>query len=147
MPLPNDQDPLHSTNRESSAPTPARDVTTAAAAPGCLDRADPVVGRGGWASGAQHRERLRLGGGLAFTPDGRRLAVAGGDGVTLYETAYGKKALTLPGPLGPPTGGPPPVFNRLAFTADGKRLVGAFNSSFAPGVVRVWDARPAGSGD
>jgi hypothetical protein len=39
------------------------------------------------------------------------------------------------------------VFDGLAFTPDGKRLVAAYNPQAGPGVVRVWDARPPGSAD
>jgi WD40 repeat protein len=67
---------------------------------------------------------------LVFHPAGRHLAGAGGDGlVRIWETATGKLAATLPG-----TG---ESVWRLAFTADGQRLI----VMSGEGQVRVFGAK------
>jgi WD40 repeat protein len=69
--------------------------------------------------------------GVAFSPDGERVAVAGGAtdkpaNVEIWDTATGKTVLVLPGHASAVTG--------VAFTADGTRLA---SSSF-DGTLRVW---------
>jgi WD40 repeat protein/serine/threonine protein kinase len=69
--------------------------------------------------------------GVAFSPDGRRLASAGmGRILRLWDTTTGKEALTLRGHLEP--------VRRVLFSPDGQRLA----SVSADGTVRVWDAAP-----
>lgn len=70
---------------------------------------------------------------VAFNPDGTLLAAGGtGDEVRVYETATGKRKLTLKGHAGP-------VF-ALRFSPDGRRL---YSAGFE-GIVRVFD--PASGG-
>jgi WD40 repeat protein len=70
----------------------------------------------------------------AFSPDGKRLAVAGKDAVVrLYDVETGKEVFSFPGHSGPVT--------RVAFSRDGTRLAAA--SGGERGEVRVWRAPPA----
>jgi len=68
--------------------------------------------------------------GIAFTPDGQRLAVAYSDGaVRLWDPRAGREVLTL--------ADRGTIVNHLAFTVDGSRLVGFADKSFL-----VWKVAP-----
>jgi WD40 repeat protein/predicted Ser/Thr protein kinase len=74
-------------------------------------------------------QRPRLVWGVAFSPDGKRLASAGSDAtVRVWEVDTGKELHTLKGHAGAVLG--------VAFSRDGKRLA----SAGADATVRVWDA-------
>jgi WD40 repeat protein len=69
--------------------------------------------------------------GLAFTPDGRRLASAGGE-LKVWNAATGQEVLTLRGHTAAVT--------CVAFDRGGNRLA----SGSADGEVKIWDATPLG---
>ena len=71
-------------------------------------------------------------GGIAFSPDGRRLATANSTEVKLWDTADGQEILTLPRL---PDGKDLKGVAALAFSPDGKRLIAALRD----GRVEIWD--------
>jgi WD40 repeat protein len=91
---------------------------------------DAQTGEKLWALRAAHLETIRS---LAFSPDGRRLAVASGgwaNTVVLWDLTTGRELLTFRGHTHPITS--------LAFSPDGARVV----SGSEDHTVRIWDARP-----
>jgi WD40 repeat protein len=67
---------------------------------------------------------------LAFTPDGRRLAVAHADGsIRLWDARTGREVLKL--------AGPGPAVYHVAFTADGSLLLGVTSET-----ILAWKAAP-----
>jgi|GEM_PF-1491785 len=75
----------------------------------------------------------------AFTPDGKRLAVAGRDTIWLYELSDNKsRSIPWGGPKGPQVlpGGSALA---LKFSSDGKTLVGTEYEHQQPHVIKVWD--------
>lgn len=76
-----------------------------------------------------HSDRIT---GMAFSPDGRRLASASKDGtIKLWETATGREILTLLHGRGDQVTG-------VSFSPDGLQIVSVSKS----GTVKVWDATP-----
>src|SRR5262249_52984639 len=87
---------------------------------------------------ATGRERLTFQAGarvpaVAFSPDGRRLAVAAGETITLREAATGKVLVTIHGYSHEPAS--------LVFSPDGRRLVsgGGEGELGRGGGVKLWD--------
>ena len=78
-------------------------------------------------------------GGLAFSPDGRRIATARGQEVKLWEVPGGGEILTLPRPAAAGGVTPSPLA-ALAFGPDGHRLLNVDRY----GLIEVWDAGPPG---
>jgi WD40 repeat protein/tRNA A-37 threonylcarbamoyl transferase component Bud32 len=85
-----------------------------------------------------HTERLSLKGhtgpvrGVAYSPDGTRLASASNDGtVKVWDAATGQLALSLTGHTA--------VVLSVAYSPDGKRLASAGGELDKPGEVKVWD--------
>jgi len=82
-----------------------------------------------------HTDLLTLGGrtdavnGVAYSPDGTRLASASSDGtVKIWNAITGQELLTLPGHTG--------VIYAVVYSPDGKKLASASHD----GTVQVWDA-------
>lgn len=71
--------------------------------------------------------------GVAFSPDGNRLASAGGDKtVKVWDASSGTELLSLQGHA--------KLVQRVAFSPDGKRLASASDDK----TVKVWDVTPRG---
>jgi WD40 repeat protein len=69
---------------------------------------------------------------VAFSPDGRTLASASQEGVTVWDVATGKEALDLKGRIG--------LLEALAFSPDGKTLAAGGGLT---GSARLWDVDKA----
>jgi WD40 repeat protein len=69
---------------------------------------------------------------VAFSPDGKRLASADFQTITVWDGGTGRELLTIKGAAGP-----------VVFSPDGTRLAGQTEhwASIKPGELKVWDAR------
>lgn len=68
---------------------------------------------------------------VSFSPDGKRLAVAGGGKVVqLFEVKEGGEVVRLPFEV--------PMIETIAFSPDGQRLVAASGNPTKPGIVKIW---------
>jgi WD40 repeat protein len=78
--------------------------------------------------------------GVAFTPDGKRLATASKDmTLKLWDVALGRDILTLDAHDMP--------VSCVAFSADGHRLAaGVGDVAGKPAEIRIWDAEPITDG-
>jgi DNA-binding beta-propeller fold protein YncE len=70
--------------------------------------------------------------GMAFSPDGRRLATAGAEPIKVWDLTKKKLERILSGPEG--------NFKGVTFSADGARLAGFGQTRTGTGLVVLWDA-------
>jgi len=110
---------------------PSSQATTKLAAR--LDENQSVVGLWDLSTGEKFGELKGHAGevyGLAYSPDGTRIATAGRDSLRLWDAATGEEIIELRGHRS--------FVWSVVFSPDGSRLA----SGSGDGTVRVWDARP-----